>query len=233
MKKIKKEGVLLMTLVIVACLAMAYVELVLAPGYAAKSAIKIAFFLALPIFFLLTSQKTSPKAAITTFFRMKKGGWRFSGILAAITFIGIMSAYFFFRNAFDFSAVAPTLQNRLGINGTNFVFVALYISFINSLLEEFFFRGFAFLTLLKTADKKVAYIFSASAFALYHVAIMNGWFSLPLMALLILSLLFAGSLFNYIDEKKGSILPSWMVHISANFAINAIGFILLGIIPGF
>ena len=221
-----------MTLVVVACLAMAYVEIVLAPGYAAKSGIKIALFLALPIFFLLTSPKASPKATIAAFFRMKKGGWRFSGILAAITFIGIMGAYFIFRNSFDFSTVAPTLQSQLGINGTNFVFVALYISFINSLLEEFFFRGFAFLALLKTADKKVAYCFSASAFALYHVAIMNGWFSLPLMVLLILSLLFAGFLFNYIDEKKGSILPSWMVHISANFAINAIGFILLGIIPG-
>jgi len=222
-----------MTLVVVACLAMAYVEVVMSPGYAAKSGIKIALFLALPIFFLLTSKKASPKAAIAPFFRMKKGGWRFSGILAAITFFGILGAYFLFRDQFDFSTVAPTLQSQLGINGTNFIFVALYISFINSLLEEFFFRGFAFLALLKYAGKKLTYCFSAFAFALYHVAIMNGWFSLPLMALLILSLTFAGFLFNYIDEKKGSILPSWMVHISANFAINTIGFILLGIIPGF
>jgi membrane protease YdiL (CAAX protease family) len=228
-KKTKKEGVMIMTLVVVVCLAMAYVEIVLAPGYAVKSGIKIALFLALPLILLLLSKK----ASFSKFFRMKKSGWRASGVMAAITFLGILGAYLLFRGNFDFSSVAPILQNQLGINGRNFIPVALYISFINSFLEEFFFRGFAFLALLKTTDKKVAYAFSATAFALYHVAIMIGWFSLPLMALLILSLLFAGFLFNYIDEKKGSILPSWIVHISANFAINAIGFILLGIVPGF
>lgn len=217
-----------MILVIAVCLAMAYVEIVMAPGYATKSGIKIALFLAVPFFFLLTSKKIS----IPSLFRIKRGGWMFSGTLAAITFLGIIVAYFIFRSLFDFSDLAPTLESNLGINGSNFVFVALYISFINSLLEEFFFRGFAFLALIKSAGKKTAYVFSATAFALYHVAIMNGWFSLPLMVLLILSLLFAGFLFNYLDEKKGSILPSWMVHISANFAINAIGFILLGMIPG-
>jgi len=217
-----------MTLVVVACLAMAYVEIAMAPGYGMKSGIKIVLFLALPLLFILPSKK----ASIAVFFGMRKGGWRLSGILAAITFFGILGAYFLFRGGFDFSSVTPTLQNQLGINGTNFVYVALYISFINSFLEEFFFRGFAFLALRKAAGNRVAYVFSATAFALYHVAIMNGWFSLPLMLMLILSLLLAGFLFNYIDEKKNSILPSWIVHISANFAINIIGFILLGIIPG-
>ncbi len=216
-----------MILVFVVCLAMSYVEIFMAPGYATKSGIKMALFLAVPLLFLLTSKKTS----IPSLFRMKRGGWRFSGTLAAITFLGIIGAYFIFRGQFDFSSVAPTLESTLGINGSNFIFVALYISFINSLLEEFFFRGFAFLALMKSVGKKTAYFFSATAFALYHVAIMNGWFSLPLMALLIFALLLAGLLFNYIDEKKSSILPSWMIHISANFAINAIGFVLLGMVP--
>jgi len=228
MNKQKKERAMILALVIVSCLAMAFVEIALVPGYATKSGIKIALFLGAPMLFLLTSKRIS----VASLFQMKKGGWKFSGILAAITFLGILGAYFLFRNSFDFSSVAPTLQNQLGINKGNFVFVALYISFINSLLEEFFFRGFAFLALKKSAGRNFAYGFSASTFALYHVAILNGWFSLPLMALLIFSLLLAGLLFNYIDEKKGSILPSWMVHISANFAINMIGFILLGIFPG-
>ncbi len=228
MKKTKKDGITIMILVFAVCLVMAYVEIVMAPGYAVKSGIKMALFLVVPILFLMTSKKIS----IPSFFQMKRGEWRFSAILAAITFLGIVGAYFIFRGQFDFSSVAPNLQSKLGINGTNFVFVAIYISLVNSLLEEFFFRGFAFLALKKSAGKKTAYGFSATAFALYHVAIMNGWFSLPLMALLILSLFLAGCLFNYIDEKKSSILPSWMIHISANFAINVIGFILLGILPG-
>lgn len=218
-----------MTLVVAVCLAMALVEIVVAPGYAAKSGIKALLFLAAPVLFLLASGKGS----VSSLFRMKPGCWRFSGLLAAGTFGGIVGAYVLLGDYFDFSSVAPALEEKLGISGENFVWVALYISFANSLLEEFFFRGFAFLTLLRSSGKKTAYLFSASAFALYHVAIMNGWFSPGLMILLIGSLFAAGMLFDWLDEKKGSILPSWMVHISANFAINAIGFILLGIIPGF
>lgn len=219
---------MIMILVVVVCLAMAYVEIVMAPGYAVKSGIKAFLFLMVPLLFLLSSGKKP----IADFFKMKRGGWKNSCILAAIVFLGILGAYYLFRDAFDFSSIAPSLQNQLGINRTNFVFVAVYISIVNSLLEEYFFRGFAFLALKKNAGTKVAYAFSATAFALYHVAIMNGWFSLPLMVLLILSLFVAGIVFNFIDEKEGSILPSWLVHISANFAINAVGFILLGIIPG-
>ena len=217
-----------MTLVIAACLTMAYVEIVVAPGYAVKSVIKIGLFLGVPLLFLITSKKIS----FRSLFPMKKGEWRFSVILAAVTFFGILGIYLIIGPFFDFSAVAPSLQDRLGIDGNNFIFIALYISFINSLLEEFFFRGFAFLSLLKTSGRKLAYGFSAMSFALYHVSIMNGWFSALLMGLVIVSLLFAGLLFDYLDEKEGSILPSWMVHISANFAINLIGFIILGMIPG-
>jgi len=217
-----------MILVVAVCLVMAFVEIVMAPGYAAKSGIKALLFLAAPVLFLLASKKGS----VIYLFRMKKGGWRFSGLLAAGTFVGIVGAYFLLGDLFDFSSVAPTLQDNLGINGGNFIWIALYISFANSLLEEFFFRGFAFLTLLRSSGKKTAYLFSATSFALYHVAIMNGWFSPLLMILLIAALFLAGMLFDYLDEKKGSILPSWMVHISANFAINTIGFILLGMIPG-
>jgi uncharacterized protein len=227
MEQTKKEGIMVMTLVVGVCLAMAFVEVVLAPGYAAKSGIKASLFLAAPVLFLLASKKGS----VVSLFRMTKGGWRFSAMLAAGTFIGLVGAYFLLGSLFDFSSVAPALENRLGISGDNFIWVALYISFVNSLLEEFFFRGFAFLTLLRSSGKRIAYLFSASTFALYHVAIMNGWFSPMLMGLLISSLFLAGILFNYLDEKKGSILPSWMVHISANFAINAIGFILLGMVP--
>ena len=101
---------------------------------------------------------------------------------------------------------------------------------MNSLLEEFFFRGFAFLTIKRLTSRTFAYIFSAAAFSIYHVAMMIGWFS-PLVFGLVLIGLFAGGLiFNFLNEKSGTIYPSWFVHMFANFAINTVGFILFGII---
>ena len=74
----------------------------------------------------------------------------------------------------------------------------------------------------------MAYGFSAGAFALYHVAMMTGWFS-PLLFLLVMAGLAAGGIiFNRLNEKLETICASWIVHMFANFAINTVGFILMG-----
>jgi membrane protease YdiL (CAAX protease family) len=131
---------------------------------------------------------------------------------------------------FDFSQVAEAITGSSGVDQKEFVWVALYISFVNSLVEEIFFRGFGFLLLSRFTTRRTAYVFSAAAFSLYHVAIMSSWFSFYLFLLLLISLFVAGLLFNRINEKSGTIYPSWLVHMCANFAINTIGFILFGIL---
>ena len=122
------------------------------------------------------------------------------------------------------------MNETTGVNKTNFLWVAIYISFINSLLEEFFFRGFAFLTLKKVTTKTFAYIFSSGAFALYHIAMMIGWFGVPVILISLLGLFIGGWIFDKFDDKKDNIYLSWLVHMFANFAINTIGFMLFGII---
>ena len=134
------------------------------------------------------------------------------------------------KDVFDFSGITSALTNNIGVNGDNFIFVSLYISFVNSLLEEFFFRGFSFLTLRRISSSKFAYIFSAAVFSLYHVAMMIGWFSAGVFIIILAGLFAGGLIFNYLNDKSGTIYPSWFVHMFANFAINTVGFILFGII---
>ena len=67
-------------------------------------------------------------------------------------------------------------------------------------------------------------------FALYHIAMMTGWFSIWVFAIALLGLFLGGLIFNYLNEKSDNIYTSWFVHMSANFAINTIGFMLFGII---
>ena len=131
---------------------------------------------------------------------------------------------------FDMSMITTSLENNIGVNKSNFVFVAIYISFVNSLLEEFFFRGFAFLSLKEVSNKKLSYIFSSLAFSLYHIAIMTNWFRLALYMILIVSLFVGGLIFDWLNEKYNNIYSSWLVHMCANFAINTVGFILFGIL---
>ena len=73
-------------------------------------------------------------------------------------------------------------------------------------------------------------VFSAAAFAAYHVAILDGWFSWWVYGLCMLGLFLGGLIFNYLD-RRGSLLPSWLAHAGANLAINTVGLIMFGILP--
>ncbi len=123
-----------------------------------------------------------------------------------------------------------SLTEGMGITAGNFLYVSLYISLVNSFLEEFFFRGYGFITLKKYTGRKFAYIFSSSIFAVYHVGMLLGMFYIGVLFLLLLGLMIGGCIFNCLNERNDTIYPSWFVHMFANFGINTVGFILFGVL---
>lgn len=222
----RREIVSLMAIIVFSCLAMSLVDAVIRPDYAVKSAIKIILFLTLPIGYAIFAGGVP----FRRLFAFERRGLLTSLLLGLGVFAFILGAYFGLGPLFDFTKVTGALEDNMGVNAGNFVLVALYISIVNSLLEEFFFRGFAFFTLKEQVGRRFAYVFSAGAFAVYHVAMMSSWFSVGLFLLLIAGLVVAGLLFNWLNERNGNIYASWMVHMFANFAINAIGLMLFGMI---
>ena len=219
----RKNIVLTMAVALLGCTVMAIVDGVIRPDYALKSAIKILMFLCVPLLVSLINKELIFKEIFT----FEKKGLLVALGLGAAVYTLIVGGYFLLRGVFDFSSVASSLSENAGVDSSNFVFVSLYISFANSFLEELFFRGFTFKNLKKHGGLGLAYIFSSLAFSLYHIAMMIGWFSLPLTALLIIGLAVGGAIFNYLSERFGTIFVPWGVHMFANFAINTIGFILL------
>ena len=212
-------------LVIIACIVMGIVDAVIQPGYAIKSAIKIIMFLLIPIVYGLFLKDFNIKKLIKP---DKKGFYTALGSGCAV-YVIIVGAYWIFKDVFDFSALTSSLNETTGVNKSNFIWVAIYISFVNSLLEEFFFRGFSFIILKKYTSRKFAYIFSSLAFALYHIAMMIGWFGLPVILISLAGLFAGGMIFNRFDEKNENIYLSWLIHMFANFATNTIGFILFSL----
>ena len=221
-----KKSILLIALVIVFCGVMAVIDGILKADYFIKSAIKLVLFLGFPCIYALTDKSLN----IRRLFKTKKRDIGFAVLLGIAVYAVILGGYLLLKDVFDFSSITTSLTANIGVSRDNFVFVSLYISFVNSLLEEFFFRGFAFLTLTEISGKKFAYIFSALIFALYHVAMMIGWFSFGVFAIVMAGLFAGGVIFNRLNAKSESIYPSWLVHMFANFAINTIGFMLFGII---
>ena len=214
--------------VLLSTLLMCFVDGIISPPYIYKSIIKIVLFLLIPLgYFLLYKDKG---AYLKKLFVPKKKDFLLALLLGIGVFAVIMIAYFFLGDYIDLNGIKESLTTGIGVTADNFVYVAIYISFVNSLLEEFFFRGYAFLILKEESGRKFAYIFSSAMFAFYHVGMTSGWFNILIYILSMIGLFIGGYIFNYLNEKCENIYPSWLVHMCANFGINTIGFILFGII---
>ena len=220
----KKRAAFAAILVTAGCLVMAWVEGVLRPVYPVKSALKIAVFLGCAGLYGLLARDWGP---FHPFGRTKTV--RLAAPLALGVLVFLLGGYLLLSPWLDLSAIPENLAAKEGITRETFPLTAAYITLCNSLLEEFFFRGFAFLTLYRLGHVRLAYGFSALAFALYHVSITDGWGSPALIVLMVAGLTAAGLLFNWLD-REGSVLPSWLVHMGANLGTNAVGLILFGIL---
>lgn len=204
------------------------VDQVLMLNYLTKVGVKFFLFALFPTIYILWTKENFLKESIKN--REKITKINLSTILGMVVFLVIIIVYIIVKQNIDIDVLIDEFESKYKINKNNIIFFGLYLAFINSLLEEFFFRGFIFLNLKKLNLKKLAYIISSTAFAIYHVANIQNWFSVGLFLFITVGLFIGGIIFNYLDDKQNTFLNSWFVHISADLAIVIIGFRLFGIL---
>jgi len=217
----------IMSAVFLFSITITFIDAFVHPNYFAKIPIKILFFMALPMLFFIKNRDVFGE--FKKMFAPRKDGILKAFLLGIGIYTVIVAGYLLTRNIIDFSNVSASLTEGMGITAQNFIYVSLYISLMNSFLEEFFFRGFGFMTLKKYTSRTIAYIFSSALFAVYHIGMLVGMFDLWVLLLLLAGLIAGGCIFNFLNESNGSIYPSWFAHMFANFAINTVGFILFGL----
>lgn len=217
----------IMALVLLGVGIIGIVDGVIQPPYWLKSVIKVVLFGAVPAVY---AGCTDRELKLKALFRLSGGsrGLKEALFWGSGVFAVIVGGYLLLGGWFDFSQITGNLERAMGIGQDNFLFVALYISFCNSLLEEFFFRGLACLSLQNYVSRRTAWLFSALAFSLYHVAMMWVAFEPPLVLVSLAGLMAGGCIFNFFNEKYGNIYISWLIHMGANFAINGIAMHLFG-----
>lgn len=226
--KLDKKSIYILISVLLSSIVMSLIDAVIQPTYFYKSVNKILLFMIIPLIYFVLFREEFPQ--FKKLFVPKKKDLLISIGLGVAVYAVIIVAYMIFKGFIDFSTIKDSLTTGVGVNADNFIFVALYISFMNSLLEEFFFRGYAFILLKQKTNRIFAYIFSSGLFAFYHVGMTTGWFNGFIYILAMLGLFIGGCIFNFLNEKCENIYSSWLVHMFANFAINTIGCILFGII---
>ena len=211
----------LISLIIISCIVMAIIEVIIEPAYFVKSVLKIVFFLFSPLVFMKLQKQ---RVFADTFSLNKKRILKLLE-LGLIIYVIIMAAFFITKRIFNYSSLVNSLSADQKVSQNSFILIALYISFCNSLLEEFLFRFVAFIKLSEYTTKNIAYIFSSCMFALYHIAMIGSSFPVPLLLLALVGLAVGGGIFNYVDHKSRNIYNSWIIHMFADFAIMTIWYI--------
>ena len=205
-------------------LSVCFIDAIIQPNYFIKCLVKVIFYLLIPTtYFIIYKEEYNEFKKI---FKLNKKDFKKTILLSISIYLIIVFGYFIIRNFIDLSKVTTNLIGNMGIDLTNYLYVTIYIAFLNSFLEEFFYRGYAFITLKKHTNRVFAYIYSSTIFAFYHIGMMLESFYLGTLILATISLFLAGCIFNYFNEKTNNIYPSWIFHMFINFGLNTVGLIL-------
>lgn len=224
--KINHLFVVLSTILVVVLLYIA--DQVLTLNYNTKIIVKLVLFFGLHFISLKVIKYNYVKDSLANIAHLNKN--KPALLLGLIIFLFVLGAYMVLRQFIDVTAMVAEFDSKYEINRGNILYYGLYITFINSLLEEMFFRGFIFLNLKHLGFKREGYIFSSLIFSLYHLANFQNFVS-PIAILAACVCLFVGGvIFCRLDDKKSSFFNSWFVHIAADAAIVLVGLKLFSVI---
>lgn len=220
-----KKTIVISAVSLFACGVLYGIEQGMHVNYLIQSLVKIALFLLIPAVFYWSNRH---ERRMTVSRRSNNGGnnWIYAVLLGVLSFGAVLGAYLILSPFIDFAHVVADLQNRLKVTQMNYLLIGAYVIFINSLLEEVFFRGFVFAELYKKGRRFYAYFFSSLLFAAYHISIFRTWFEWPLMILALLGIMTGGLIFCWLNRHELKITYSWIAHVFADIAIIGIGYTL-------
>ena len=196
------------------------IEQIVKPGYWVKSAVKVTCFAgAVVLYAFLSGRKVRDLIHLHRPKSIRK-----LVFCILLFFLGIGVLFLIFHNSIDLSSIRQSLVTKEGLTRKNCFFVFAYIILVNSFLEEAFFRGFISGLI---PNRKVGFPLSALLFSLYHIGIIGTWFNPFILCLCIVGLAAVGLFLQFLCERYQSVAASYIVHASANVAINTIGALLI------
>ena len=210
-------------MILIGCALMALIDAMSWP-YPLKAIFKMTLFIGIP-WGWSRQHPDWPKTPLSGLNRSVI--WRLVGLaVIEVTVLTVVMGWV--MPYLDTSLLEGILRQNFEGRPVVFFGVTLYIVLINAFLEEWYFRGFAFLRIQNAFPKPWALVFSALLFSAYHLALMAGLFPLPLYLVFVIGLAGVGALFNVIDHRFQSLWPSFVIHASANLAMNLMAMRLLG-----
>lgn len=140
--------------------------------------------------------------------------------------------HFYLRNTSVFDSAASNIRDRLTKIGVDtlwkYVLLGVFYAIFHSLLEEYFWRWFAFGQLRRVVRFWPAILLSAFAFMGHHVVILNVFFGFWVGLLLSLAVTIGGVFWAWLYDRTGNLLGPWISHLIIDAGIFWVGYELIG-----
>ncbi len=146
------------------------------------------------------------------------------GGLAVVVFWGIY--YSLGDLLLDKAEMVEKIGDQFSVTAKTVLLVAPVTIFANSLLEEFFHRGFAF-GLLVRKHRLLGYLLPATVFTVQHVLFIHEWLTPLPLTIAVIGLLTFALVLQRLYEKANSIVAPWLLHIFGDVAMMMIAVVLL------
>jgi membrane protease YdiL (CAAX protease family) len=129
----------------------------------------------------------------------------------------------------DIKHIVAQIQHQFSVNATTVLIVAPFTICLNSLVEEFFYRGFAFGQLVRRA-RWLGWLLPAAAFTVQHILFIYHWVEWPALTLAVLGLMVFALVMQWLYRRAQSIVAPWVAHMLGDIAMMGIAARMLGVL---
>ena len=109
----------------------------------------------------------------------------------------------------------------------HYVLFAVFISVLHSLLEEYYWRWFAYGHLRRISGRWVAHVIAALGFAAHHLVITLQFFPAPLAVFLAVCVAVGGLIWTLMYEWQRTVVGCWLSHLVVDVFLMVIGYELI------
>lgn len=150
-----------------------------------------------------------------------------------VILVGMLTAYWLARPYIDLGPLRAKARETGFDSPALFLGMLSFIIVLNSLMEEYVWRWFAFRKVREALGGNgrgagaAAVVITAALFTVHHVVALSAWVSPPINALASSGVFLGGLIWSGLYLRYGTIWPGYVSHIFADVAILIMGWDLL------
>lgn len=124
---------------------------------------------------------------------------------------------------------APVVREKVATLGfqDHFIAFAIFISVAHSLIEEVYWRWFAYGRLREVVTPGMAHVIAAFAFTGHHLVVTSQFFPFPFACFLSFSVGVGGLIWSHLYQRQGTLAGAWVCHMIVDAGLMWVGWILI------